>query len=176
MHVAILPDQVLLGGHDLLQLRETERFLACFEKPSRQREIPMHPSGTRVAMVWDSLGFVAYEDRPDRLMSHLYLAFDTKDTPEHPRNASNSIIEINGGMVMAETLERTLPGTGATPISESNGKYFFYESDAYCVHFSFKRRATGGRNPMTGHLVSFSFSWPKLQAVRRNHVTGANSR
>lgn len=167
MRVHILPNQVILDGHDLLMLKEADRFLGCFEKPSRQRDIPMHPGGTRVAMVWDSLGFVAYEDRPERLMSHLYLAFDTKETPEHPSHPTESIIEINGGIVTAKTLERTLPRTGPTPISESRGKDFFYKSDGFCVYFSFKRRPNPrGRDVTTERLVSFSFSWPKHSAVR----------
>jgi hypothetical protein len=76
-------------------------------------------------MVWDNLGLVAYEDRPELKMSHLYLAFDPKDTPERPNHACESIIEINGGMVTGETLERTLPRNGPTPILADFGKHFF---------------------------------------------------
>jgi hypothetical protein len=160
MNLTVLSDQVLLDGHDLLKLKKSERFLACFGNPSRCRDIPMHPSGTRVAMVWDSLGLVAYEDRPELTMSHLYLAFAPKDTPERPKQACKSIIEINGGRVTADTLERTLPRKGSTPILGDFGKHFFHETDAYSVHFNFERRANpDGKYPITGRLVSVSFSW-----------------
>jgi hypothetical protein len=169
MNLTIHPKKVLLDGHDLLTLRESERFLTCFGNPSRRRDIPMHPSGTRVAMVWDQLGFVAYEDRPEGLMSHFILAFDPKETPEHPNHACKSAIEINGGIVTAETLERTLPQNGPTPISADLGKHFFYETDAYSVHFIFKREANPhGKHIITGRLVSVSFSWRKHAAVRPN--------
>jgi hypothetical protein len=160
MNLTILSHQVLLGGRDLLTLRESDRFLAGFDKPSRQRDIPMHPSGTRVAMVWDSLGIVAYEDRPERLMSHLIVAFSPTDTPERPSHASKAVIEINGGIVTAETSERTLPRNGPTPISVDSGKHFFYKADTYSISFIFRREANPhGRDVIVGSLQSFSFSW-----------------
>src|SRR4051812_9843247 len=88
--ITILPDQVLLDGHDLLKLADSLAFLACFDSPSRKKEIRMHPSGTRIAMVWDSHGFVAYEDRPELRMSHLYLAFSPENTPEAPIDATKA--------------------------------------------------------------------------------------
>jgi hypothetical protein len=158
--LTILPDQVLLDGHALLKLRESERFLACFGNPSRRREIPMHPSGTRVAMVWDDLGLVAYEDRPELTMSHLYLAFDPNQTPERPRQSYKSHVEINSGTVTNKTLERTLPRNGPTQILADFGKHFFYEAEAYTVHFDFERRPNpSGRYPITGHLIDVSFQW-----------------
>jgi len=160
MNLTILPNRVLLDGNDLLKLRESARFLACFGNPSRRRDIPMHLSGTRVAMVWDNLGLVAYEDRPELTMSHLYLAFDPNDTPERPKQACNSIIEINGGTVTAETLEGKLPRDGSTPIIADSGKRFFHETESYSVHFNFERQPNpDGRYPITGRLVSVSFSW-----------------
>jgi len=160
MNLTILPQQVLLNGHDLLNIRESERFLACFGQPSRQREIPMHPSGTRVAMVWDELGLVAYEDRPEGLMSHLYLAFNPLNTPEHPSKASQCVIQINGGIVTSETSERTLPQSGHTPISVDHGKHFFYETGLYCVAFLFGRSANPHDGEIAvGSLECFSFSW-----------------
>jgi hypothetical protein len=165
MNLTVLPQQVVLNRHDLLNLRESERFLACFGRPSRQREIPMHPSGTRVAMVWDEIGLVAYEDRPERLMSHLYLAFSPLNTPEHPSKGSQCVIEINGGIVTAETSERTLPRSGPTPISVDHGKHFFYEAELYSASFLFGRRANPrGREVVAGSLESFSFSWRKSPA------------
>src|SRR5262245_59086265 len=124
MNLTIHPDRVLLDGHDLLKLRESARFLACFGNPSRRRDIPMHPSGTRIAIVWDELGLVAYEDRPEGLMSDLILAFDTQDTTENPTRASHSTIEINGGTVTSGTLEGILPRNGSTPILASVGNNF----------------------------------------------------
>ena len=102
----------------------------------------MHPSGTRVAMVWDSLGLVAYEDRPEGLMSHLHIAFSPADTPERPSQASQCVIEINGGMVTAETTELILPLYGATPISVDYGKHIDSKTDAYFISFLFRRRAS----------------------------------
>ena len=171
MNLTIHPDKVVLDGHDLLTLRESKRFLAYFGSPSRHRDIPMHPHGTRVAMVWDQLGLVAYEDRPEGLMSHLIIAFDSKETPEHPSHAGKSIIEINGGIVTAETLVRTLPLGGSTPISGDFGRHFFYKADAYSVDFIFKREANpNGKHVITGHLVSVSFSWRKHAAVRPDNA------
>src|SRR5262249_25068438 len=137
MKLTVLPRRVLLDGLDLLTLKESDRFLASFGQSSRRRDIPMHPSGICTAMVWGLIGLVAYEDRPDRLMSHLYLAFSSADTPEHPERSSNAIIEINGGVVNAETSERTLPLDGPTPISVDYGKHFFYGTELYGVEFLF---------------------------------------
>jgi len=160
MNVAILPQQVLLDGHDLLQLREASRFLAAFGPPSRQRTIPMHPRGTRVAMVWDTLGLVAYADQPEGSMSHLHLAFIPEETPERPRQSGHPVIEINGGIVTAETSESTLPRKGPTPISEDHGKHFFHEAEHYHADFSFQRRPNPrGRELLVGGLEYFSFSW-----------------
>lgn len=173
MNLTILPNKALLDGHDLLKLRESARFLACFGSPSRRRDIPMHPSGMRIAMVWDQLGLVAYEDRPEGLMSHLILAFDPKDTPERPTHACHSSIEINGGVVTAETLKRTLPRNGSTPISADFGKHFFCETDAYSVYFEFKRQANPrGTHLITGHLISVSFSWRKHDTTQRRDAPG----
>jgi len=160
MKLTILPERVLLDGHDLLAIGVSERFLGGFGNPTRRRDIPMHPSGTRVAMVWDHLGLVAYEDRPERLMSQLYLAFVPEDTPEHPSQAGNFMVEINGGMVTRETLERSLPRKGPTPILADFGKHFFYETNAFCVHFGFQRSPNPqGRHPLTGRLAHVSFTW-----------------
>ena len=167
VNLTILPEKVLLDGHDLLKLRESQHFLACFGVPSRRRDIPMHPSGTRVAMVWDDLGLVAYEDRPELLMSHLYLAFDPNQTPERPIHSCRSIIELNGGTVTSETVERTLPRDGPMPILGDFAKHYFCETQVYSVYFNFERRENPhGRYPKTGHLVSVSFSWrPRPEGV-----------
>ena len=160
MNLAVLPQQVLLAGHDLLKLMGADRFLACFGQPSREREIPIPPDRTRVAMVWDGLGLVAYEDRPKGLMSHLYLAFRPERTPERPSQSSHSIISINGGLVTAETSEHTLPRNGPTPISVDDGKHFFYEADLYSIGFQFERRPNvHGPQLIVGRLESCSFSW-----------------
>ena len=162
MTVTILPNQVLLDGHDLLKLRESKLFLARFEAPSRHSEIAMHPSGTRAAMVWDHLGLVAYEDRPESLMSHLYLAFIPSVTPERPAQSSNATIQINGSTVTSETLEATLPRNGPTQILQDFGKHFFHKAAAYTIHFGFERFPNpNGRYVTTGRLNWFSFTWPK---------------
>ena len=160
MNVTILADQVLIDGRDLLKLKESARFLACFHKPSRLRDIPLHPGGTRVAMVWDGLGLVAYEDRPQGLMSHLHPAFSPKDTPEQPSQTGKSVIEVNGGIVTAETTERTLPRNGQTPISVDSARHFFYQADLYSISFIFGRKANPqGRGAVVGSLHCFPFSW-----------------
>ncbi len=160
MNLTILPDKALLDGHDLLKVRESTRFLACFGTPSRRREIPMHPSGIRVAMVWDELGLVAYEERPEGLMNHLFLAFDPKETPERPSCACQSSIEVNGGIVTSETLERTLPRKGSTPILTDFGKHFFCETGTYSAYFTFKRQPNPhSRHVITGRLITVSFIW-----------------
>jgi|GEM_PF-3798611 len=160
MHLIILPHEVLLDGRDLLKLRNSAPFLAGLKRPSRQRDIPMHPRGTRVAMVWDDIGLVAYEDRPAHQMSHLYFAFSPADTPEHPHQASCATIEINGGIVTAEITERTLPRKGPTPISTDFAKHFVYETEAYGIDFLFGRQpGPRGRGIVTSRLHAFAFSW-----------------
>ena len=160
MHLVIQPHAVLFDGRDLLKLSESAAFLAGFEPPSRQRDIPMHPSGTRLVRVWDAFGLVAYEDRPEYQMSHFHLAFSPADTPEHPHQASQATIEINGGIVTAETTERTLPRKGPTPILVDHAKHVFYQAETYGVHFLFGRQPDPrGRSIVTSRLNSFSFSW-----------------
>ncbi len=159
MNISVRPHQVLFGEHDLLEIRESKHFLACFEKPSRLRKIPMHPSGVRIAMVWDNLGLVAYEDQPEQLMSHLHIAFSPKDTPEQPSHASKSVIQINGGIVTAETTEGTLPRRGEIPIEANFGEFFSYTGDGYGISFTFERQASPKDRNLVGSLQSFSFSW-----------------
>ncbi len=162
MNLTILPDEVLLDGQDLLSMKEAEKFLAAFGPPSRQRAIPMHPKGTRIAMVWDQLGLVAYEDLPERLMTHLYLAFCPAETPEKPSQPSDLVISINGGIVTAATLEHTLPRQGPTPISEDAGKHFSYDSEAFSLDLHFERTPNpNGRDLIVGTLHSFSLTWPE---------------
>jgi hypothetical protein len=63
-------------------------------------------------MVWDDLGMVAYDDRPEGIMSHLYLALDPSVTPEQPLHASKVVVDVNGSSLTADTTERRLPSGG----------------------------------------------------------------
>lgn len=158
--LVIRPQSVLLDQLDLVQLHDSERFLASFGPPSRRREIKMHPRGIRVAMVWDESGIVAYEDVPERQMSHLYLAFITTVTPEQPTQPSTAVIEINGGLLTSETTERSLPKFGQSPIVADFGGRYFCKSESYIVDFSFEHRSSsGGRKTGPRSLAFVSFSW-----------------
>src|SRR5688572_13167946 len=99
----IMSNEVVLLGRSLLSLHDAKLFRDAFGFPSRSRDIKMHPSGTRVAMVWDALGLVAYEDLPDGYMSHLHVAFDPHETPEHPMHPSTGTVALNGSDVTADT-------------------------------------------------------------------------
>ena len=158
--ISISPSDVILMGRGLLDLRNPRLFRDAFGAPSRWRDIKMHPSGTRVAMVWDSLGLVAYEDQPDASMSHLHIAFDSSETPEHPMEPSTATIVLNGTDVTADTTERTLPKTGSTPIIASFGKRYYFECGQFVVDFHFeKRRDDRSRKIGTPRLAYLSFSW-----------------
>ena len=82
--IIISPESVSLFGHELPGLHPAPLFRTALGQPSRSRDIKMHPGGIRIAMVWDALGLVAYEDQPEATMSHLYVAFDPVETPERP--------------------------------------------------------------------------------------------
>jgi hypothetical protein len=158
--LTVLPDEILFLGRDLLLLRDATAFRDSFGAPSRSRDIKMHPSGIRVAMVWDDIGLVAYEDLPEGLMSHLHLAYDPSETPEHPIRASTAIIEVNGAVVTGETTERKLPKAGATPIVTSFGRRYYHKSERYVLDFAFeKRRDDRGRKHGLRRLAHVSFSW-----------------
>ena len=160
MNLAIQPETALLDGHDLLKLRRSGNFLVRFGSPSRHRDIPMHSGGTRIAMVWDQIGFVAYEDRPETLMSHFILAFDPEETPERPVTTGQHTIEINGGIVTGGTSEKTLPQKGPTPIATDIAKHFFYQTESYSIHFNFERHPNPrSREVIIKHLISVSFTW-----------------
>jgi len=158
--LVIRPTSVMLWGQDLLLLHGASLFREAFGPPSRSREIKMHPSGVRVAMVWDNLGLVAYEDRPEGFMSHLHLAFDPSATPERPSHASSVAIDVNGAAVSGDATERTLPKDGATPILASFGRRYYFEAERYVLDFAFeKRRDTQGRKFGTPRLAFVSVSW-----------------
>ena len=111
-------------------------------------------------MVWDESGLVAYEDLPERRMSHLWLAFMPSTTPEQPNQPTGVIIDINGACLTGETTERTLPRMGSTPIVEGFGRRYFYEADRYVLDFMFERRSDErGRKTGVRRLASLSFSW-----------------
>ncbi len=161
-HIVIRPRQVLADTHDLLALPASEGFLAVLGKPSRSRDIKLHSRGKRVAMVWDAEGLVAYADYPEKQMSHFYLAFAPKETPESPAAPSKAVIEINGAIVSALTTVETLPGTGPTPIVTDPGRHYFYQVVAFSVYFSFARIPNeAGRLPSVGKLEHVSFSWKR---------------
>lgn len=158
--IIISPHDVTLMRWSLLDLREARLFCKAFGAPSRSRDIKMHPGGTRVTMVWDSLGLVAYEDQPDARMSHLHIAFDPNETPEHPLFPSTTTISLNGADVTADSTERTLPKIGPTPIVASCGQRYCFECDRFVVDFHFeKRRDERGRKFGVRRLASLSFSW-----------------
>ena len=158
--VSITADAVTLLGHDLLSVRDSASFRETFGSPSRQREIKMHPSGTRIAMIWDDLGMVGYEDQPEGIMSHCHLAFDPSVTPEQPSHPSQIVVEVNGAILSADTTERGLPRSGGTPIVTSFGRCYFIETARYVFDFTFeKRRDARGRKTGTRRLAMLSFSW-----------------
>jgi hypothetical protein len=158
--LSITSDAVTLFGHELLAIRDSASFRQTFGPPSRQRDIKMHPSGTRIAMVWDDLGMVAYDDRPEGIMSHLYLALDPSVTPEQPLHASKVVVDVNGSSLTADTTERRLPSGGATPIIASFGRRYFIETATYVLGFTFDRRIDArGRKTGTRRLAMISFSW-----------------
>lgn len=158
--LTIAPGDVILDGHSLLSLRESQAFQKAFGAPTRRRDIKMHPSGTRVAMVWDELGLVAYEDQPEGYMSHLHLAFDPIETPERPSHPTKIAVEVNAASVTGYTTERGLPRVGATPILADFGRRLYLECERYVVDFAFeKHRDSKGRMFGTRRLASVSFSW-----------------
>jgi hypothetical protein len=165
--VSITADAVTLLGHDLLAIRDSASFRQRFGSPSRQREIKMHPSGTRIAMVWDDLGIVGYEDQPEGIMSHCHLAFDPSVTPEHPSHPSLVVVDLNGSSLSADTTERGLPRDGATPIVASFGRRYFIETARYVLDFTFdQRRDARGKNTGARRLAMLSFSWqPSTEAT-----------
>jgi hypothetical protein len=159
-HIVIRPNSVVLGDHDLLVLQDSESFKAAFGPPTRHRDIKMHPSGTRVAMVWDHLGLVGYEDLPERRMSHIHLAFDVRETPEQPKQPTNTVIDINGAFVTGETTESSLPSEGETPIVVDYGRHYYFENDRFVVDFHFEcRRDSRGRKSGVRRLAFMSLSW-----------------
>ena len=158
--LSIIADAVTLLGHDLLAIRDSASFRQRFGSPSRQREIKMHPSGTRIAIVWDDLGIVGYEDQPEGIMSHCHLAFDPSVTPEQPSHPSLVVVDVNGSSLSADTTERGLPRDGATPIVASFGRRYFIETARYVLDFTFdQRRDARGRKTGTRRLAMLSFSW-----------------
>lgn len=169
--ISITTDAVTLLGHDLLSIRESALFRRAFGSPTRHRDIKMHPSGTRVAMIWDDLGIVAYDDQPEGLMSHLHLAFDPSVTPEHPLHSTCVTVDVNGSSLSGHTTERRLPLDGPTPIVASFGRRYCIRSARYVLDFMFeKRRDTRGRKTGTRQLAMLSFSWqpstlPRYQSV-----------
>jgi hypothetical protein len=172
--IVIRPSNVVLDGHDLLAFQDSESFRTAFGPPTRQRDIKMHPSGTRVAMVWDHLGLVGYEDLPERRMSHIHLAFDVDETPEQPKQPTNTVIDINGAFVTGETTERGLPREGETPIVADFGRHYYFESDDFDVAFHFERRRDSrGRKSGVRRLAFLSFSWkePSLEEPLRSGLS-----
>lgn len=111
-------------------------------------------------MVWDDLGMVAYEDRPEGMMSHLILAFDPSVTPEQPLHASEVVVDVNASSFTDDTTERRLPRDGATPIIASFGRRYFIETATYVLDFKFDRRNHArGRKTGIRRLAMISFSW-----------------
>lgn len=165
--VTILPQEVLIDEFPLSRLYDLEAFLAAFAQPSRQRDIPMHPSGVRVEFVWDALGMVAYADLPEKRMSHLYIALSCEHTPGNPQVASAARMTLNGGLIDAETTERTLPRTGSTPIIEKY-RSFSYECPHYILHLGFDRRLNRlHRKSGAPRLSYISFSWPDRSPIEK---------
>lgn len=153
--IQIAPGSVSLFGHPLPPLRQAEAFRTALGPPSRSRDIKMHPGGIRIAMVWDALGLVAYEDQPDGTMSHLHVAFDPDETPERPLHSSQSIIHVNGTEVTADTTERALPrlqqaSAGGTLMNVSDLSWIFTLKSAATPGAA--KRARGGWPPCP-------FSW-----------------
>lgn len=158
--LSVTAGAVTFLGHELLSIRDSTSFRQTFGSPSRQRDIRMHPSGTRIAMVWDDLGLVGYEDQPEGSMSHLLLAFDPSVTPEQPSHPSGVVVDVNGSSLSYDTTERRLPRDGATPIVASFGRRYFIETARYVLDFTFdQRRDARGRKTGTRRLAMISFSW-----------------
>jgi len=158
--IIVEPSGVTLFGYDLLNLRSPECFRAAFGNPSRSREIKMHPGGTRIAMVWDNLGLIAYEDCPEACMSHLHMAFDPHESPEIPKHPCEATIVLNGIEMEADMTERALPRAGPTPIMESFGRRCFYQCDRFILDFHFEKRLDDfGRKSGVRRLALLSFSW-----------------
>jgi hypothetical protein len=127
--VSITADAVTLLGHDLLAIRDSALFRQRFGSPGRQREIKMHPSGTRIAM--------EHPSQPSLVVVDVNGSSLSADTTERglPRDGATPIVASFGRRYFIETARYVLDFT------------FDQRRDA-------RGRKTGARR-----LAMLSFSW-----------------
>jgi hypothetical protein len=141
MRVLFNGSGVSIDDRALGSAMSTVEIAAAVGPSVSDREIPMHPTGSRKVNFSES-GIVWYVDYPEDQVSHLHVALSPGDTPEKPPFSFSGSARLGNFDLTPETSEEELIRNGEVSL-HGHHHTWSYETVAHQIAFVFKQRRNG---------------------------------